>query len=184
MKTWKWLGAAIVAGATLSAGTVVQAATPDPMTGARAAHASRDFLLAFKLLLPLARGGNAEAQTRLGLMYHHGQGVREDDAEAFRWFRLGALSGLPEAQFQLANLYALGLGVPQEESEPDRAAARWYFEAASQGHAEAQHNLGILFLSGKGVVQSTGEALKWFRRASNNGHREAQRFIEAHPDSR
>ncbi|MDH4324242.1 MAG: sel1 repeat family protein, partial [Betaproteobacteria bacterium] len=107
-----------------------------------------------------------------------------DDAEAFRWFLLGAQQGHTEAQFQLANLYALGLGLPESESEPDRAAATWYFEAARQGHAEAQHNLGILFLTGKGVVQSESEARAWFRRAAASGHREARRFVETHPDTR
>lgn len=154
------------------------------LASAKAAHARRDYLQAFKLLQPLAKRGDAEAQLRLGLMYYHGQGVRENDAEAFRWLRQAAVAGHADAQFHLANMYAFGFGLPPETTDPDREAARWYFEAANQGHAEAQHNLGILLLSGKGVASNTDEAMRWFRRAAAGGHRESQRFVDGYAGPR
>lgn len=168
----------------LGAGSSVAQAPADSLAESRAAFARRDYQRSFQLLLPLARAGNPEAQVRLGHMYYHGQGVREDDAEAFIWFQRAALVGYAEGQYQLANMYAFGFGVPRDETDPDRAAARWYFEAARQEHPEAQYSLGILFFAGKGVMRSDDEALVWFRRAANLGHRDAQRFIEGHAGPR
>lgn len=149
----------------------------DALSEGLAAYSRADYLRAVQLLLPLAQGGNAQAQTRLGLMYFRGQGVREDDHAAFDWIQKAALQGHAEAQYHLGNLYAFGHGVPAAEQDPDRMAARWYFEGAQQGNADAQYALGLLFLSGKGVVQSQEEALKWFRRAAGAGHADAKRFI-------
>lgn len=35
-----------------------------------------------------AEQGDAEAQNRLGVMYRDGEGVPEDDAQAYAWFNL------------------------------------------------------------------------------------------------
>lgn len=148
------------------------------LTEAASAQARGDHLRAFQILLPLAQGGQPEAQVRLGLIYYHGLGVREDDLEAFGWFGRAAALGHADGQYHLANLYAFGNVPPQHAEDGDREAARWYFAAAQQGHADAQYGLAILFSAGKGVLQDPGEAMKWFRRAAAGGHRDAQRFIE------
>ena len=137
----------------------------------------KDYPTAVRLLEPLARAGNAQAQARLGLLYYHGHGVRESDTEALRWFERAARQGLPEAQFQLANLYAYGLAEVPADTDATRIAAQWYFEAARQGHAEAQYSLGILFLTGSGVTQSPDEAAKWIGRAAAQGHADARAYL-------
>jgi TPR repeat protein len=142
-----------------------------------AAMNRKDYPTAFRLLEPLAKSGNAQAQLRLGLMYFHGHGVRESDAEAMRWFERAARQGVAEAQFQLGNMYAYGLVEAAPGVDLDRQAAQWYFEAARQGHADAQYSLGILFLTGKGVVQNPQEALKWIRRAAEQGHADAAAYL-------
>ena len=63
----------------------------------------------------LAQQGNAEAQNLLGFMYHKGQGVPQNDAEAVRWFRKAAEQGEAGAQNLLGIMYALGQGVPQDQ---------------------------------------------------------------------
>lgn len=145
-----------------------------------AAMNRKDYPTAFRLLEPLARAGNAQAQLRLGLLYFHGHGVRESDADAMRWFERAARQGNAEAQFQLGNMYAYGLAEAAPGVDVDRQAAQWYFEAARQGHADAQYSLGILFLTGKGVVQNPQEALKWIRRAAEQGHADAQAYLRGH----
>ncbi|WP_236848211.1 SEL1-like repeat protein [Chlorobaculum limnaeum] len=40
-----------------------------------------------------ARQGDAIAQNKLGLLYHTGQGVKQDYAEALRWYRQAAGQG-------------------------------------------------------------------------------------------
>lgn len=148
----------------------------DALKDAITAMQRKDYPAAVRLLEPLARAGNAQAQTRLGLLYYHGHGVRESDAEALRWFERAARQGLPEAQFQLANLYAFGLADVPADTDATRIAAQWYFEAARQGHAEAQYSLGILFLTGSGVTQSPVEADKWIARAAAQGHADAKAY--------
>ena len=49
-----------------------------------------------------AQKGNTDAQYRLGEMYAEGLGVRQDDAEALRWYRMAAHQGLALAQHNLA----------------------------------------------------------------------------------
>ncbi len=51
----------------------------------------------------------------LGVLYAHGRGVPQDNAEALRWYRLAAAQGLADAQFFLGFMYAEGLGVPQDD---------------------------------------------------------------------
>jgi hypothetical protein len=55
----------------------------DLATGQRALN-DGDYAVALKNLLPLAKRGNAVAQTDLGDMYYYGQGVPQDYAEAIR----------------------------------------------------------------------------------------------------
>jgi TPR repeat protein len=142
-----------------------------------AAMRSKDYPAAVRLLEPLARAGNAQAQVRMGLLYYHGHGVRESDGEAKRWFEQAARQGNAEAQFHLGNMYAYGLVELTRDVDVDQQAAQWYFQAARQGHPDAQYSLGILFLTGKGVVQSREEALKWIRRAADQGHADATAYV-------
>src|SRR5262249_53410150 len=50
------------------------------------------------------------------------------------------------AQFNLAQMYDKGEGVPQSYAE----AAKWYRKAAEQGDASAQDNLGAMYHFGQG----------------------------------
>lgn len=130
-----------------------------------------------EVLRALANAGDPLAQVELGLRYFHGRGVPESDAAAFDWFARAAARGSPEGMYHLADLYALGLGVPRGEPNPDERAAQFYFEAARRGHAGAQHALGLLYLTGKGVQADRAEAAKWFRRAAAQGHAAASEFL-------
>ena len=90
-----------------------------------------DYQTAFKLWLPLAEQGDADAQYNLGLMYDNGRGVKQDDFEAVKWYRKAAEQGYADAQFNLGNMYANGRGVKQDDFE----AVKWYRQAAEQGYA-------------------------------------------------
>lgn len=150
----------------------------DPLQEGIAAVQRKDYPAAVRLLEPLARSGNALAQLRLGLLYYHGHGVRESDAQALQWFERAARQGLADAQFHLGNMYAYGLVALADEADPARIAAQWYFEAARQGHADAQYSLGILFLTGSGVLQDPAEARRWIERAAAQGHADAAAYLK------
>jgi TPR repeat protein len=117
----------------------------------------------------------------LGRSYASGARVKQDYAEAARWFLLGANNGDVGAQFHLGVLYADGTGVPQDDSK----AGEWYRKAADQGMASAQFNLGLLFddgiwfgllfnEEGKSVQQDSVEAARLYRAAADQGMAEAQ----------
>lgn len=78
--------------------------------------------------------------------------------------------GDPAAQRNLAHLYRMGLGVPQNFVQ----AASWYRLAADSGLARAQANLATMYLRGQGVAQDPKEAAFWFTSAATNGHALAQ----------
>jgi TPR repeat protein len=69
-----------------------------------------------------AEAGSASAQFNLGNMYNDGNGVPEDDKEAFKWLRLAADQGVARAQSNLGFMYEKGHGVPQAHKE----AVRWW----------------------------------------------------------
>jgi uncharacterized protein len=83
--------------------------------------------------LKKASQGNAEAQYALGTMYELGEGVAEDDAEAFKWFSLAASQGYAKAQNNLGYMYDLGEGIAQDNLR----AYMWKDLAAAQGEIDA-----------------------------------------------
>jgi len=91
--------------------------------------------------------------------------VKQDYAEAVRWYRKAAEQGHALAQCNLGVMYDKGRGVKQDHAE----AVRWYRKAAEKGHAHAQCNLGGMYASGQGVKQDHAEAVRWFRKAAEQG---------------
>ena len=129
--------------------------TTAPSRDANAAYAAFDkgnFAVALKLARPLAEEGDARARSLMGYLYYHARGVKQDDAEALKWFRLAADQGDASAQLHLlGNMYAQGQGVPQDQAE----AGKWYRLAADQGFAQAQYNLGLWYATGEGGEANT-----------------------------
>jgi TPR repeat protein len=80
------------------------------------------------------------------------------------WFGFWGLArqGDAVAQFNLAQLYRMGVGIPADL----RIAHYWYAEAAAQGHAYAQYNLGMMYERGDGATLDIAEARAWYRRAA------------------
>jgi Sel1 repeat len=118
----------------------------------------------------IADQGYAYAQSNMGLFYYHGVDVRQDYAEAARWFHKAAEQGHVQAQYYLGLLYFNGDGVRQNRSK----AEKWYRKAAEQGHADAQNDLGGMYEHNQGIRQNYSEAEKWYRKAAEQGHADAQ----------
>ena len=117
-------------------------------------------------LLEKAKGGDPEAQFRIGLAYDTGIGVKRDHSQAADWYRKAANSGHPGAQNNLAGLYSRGLGVPQSDVE----AFRWYMRAAAVRYPPAQNNLGFLYAEGRGVSRNDETAVLWYRKAASRDY--------------
>ena len=125
---------------------------------------------AVPLLKVAAEQGDADAQCNLGYCYEKGLGLKEDKAEAVKWYRKAAEQGFAAAQNNLGVCYRKGEGVEQDYAE----AVKWYRKAAEQGDADAQYNLGLCYENGRGVAQDYAEAVKWYRKAAEQGHSNAQ----------
>ena len=95
---------------------------------------------------------------------------QHDYATALRELRPLAEEGHAAAQVKLAEMYSLGLGVPQDDAE----TAKWYRKAAEQGFAFALVKIGFMYEKGWGVPQDYAEAVKWYRKAEEQGIAVAQ----------
>lgn len=80
-------------------------------------------------------------------------------ADALTFFMMAAEQGLADAQFEVGQMYAQGLGTLQIFEE----ALHWYALSARQGHAKAQFNLAFLYAHGQGVEQNYIKAYEWYR---------------------
>ncbi len=76
-----------------------------------------------------------------------------------------AEQGQAEAQYNLGDMYQLGLGVPRDYQE----AAQWCRLAAEQGHAGAQALLGAMYYLGQGVPRDDALAHMWVTLAAAHG---------------
>ena len=114
-------------GAVLLFGGLV-AAQADSASDGDAAFHNGDYAKAKRLLMPLAREGNAVAERDIGLMYFGGNGLAHDSHEAVKWFLLSARHGQIGGQVSLGIAYAVGEGVERNLA----LAYVWFSAAASQ----------------------------------------------------
>lgn len=91
---------------------------------------------------------------------------RGEYSRAVQEWRTPAVQGDPDAQFNLAQAYKLGRGVPVDPAQ----AESWFRMAADQGHVQAQDNYGLaLFQGGHKEL-----AAPWLFRSADRGEARAQ----------
>lgn len=112
-----------------------------------------------------AEQGDPVSEFNLAVLYHTGQGVPQDDAQAALWLRRAADQGYADAELNLATLYHDGQGVPQDYKQ----AAKWCQRSAEQGNIKAQFYLSDLYKKGEGVPQDENLAMGWLIRAVKSG---------------
>ncbi|WP_275782327.1 exopolysaccharide production regulator ExoR [Pararhizobium gei] len=127
-----------------------------------------------------AEKGHTGSRWALANMYAYGDGVAENDLEAFKIYSDIAEKGVEpgsedtgyfvNALISLAGYYRRG--IPGSPVKSDLSQARQlYFQAASTfGVAEAQFQLAKMLLSGDGGSVNVQQAKKWLNRARKNGH--------------
>lgn len=127
-----------------------------------------------------AEQGHAGARWKLATMYASGDGVQEDDYEAFRIYEglvnEGAEPGTRDETFVAHALMSLAnylrRGIPNSPISADPSRARQlYLQAASQfGDPDAQFELGRMYLNGEGGPVDQVTAARWFNLAARKGH--------------
>ncbi|MDF0645788.1 MAG: hypothetical protein P0111_17310 [Nitrospira sp.] len=135
-------------------------------------YKAKDFGGAAKVFQKLADQGHPRGQYLLAYQYERGEGVRQSNDEAVRWYRKSAEQGYAEAQNYLGQIYENGTGVKEDWAE----AVRWIRKSAEQGNAEGQFLLGRVYQFGMTVPQNRQEAIRWFDLAGDQGHSQANYF--------
>ena len=136
----------------------------------RKAYIAGEYRKAFKILQPLAKDGDSEAQKMLGIMYDYGHGVKANSERALHWYLLSAEQGQPAVQYQVGAKYFRGDGVKQNYKE----AAHWWEMAANGGQVDAQFNLGLMYFRGLSIASDDEKAVALFSQAAEQGHGHSQ----------
>ena len=89
-----------------------------------------------------------------------------------------AQAGDAKAQFDLAQAYWEGTGVPKDSTK----GLDWLRKAASQGYAGAEVTLGVLYQNGVQVPKDPHEAAKWFRKAARQSDKDPKHAQTAQAD--
>lgn len=132
-----------------------------------------------------AEKGQIGATWKLARMYAEGDGVAQNDYEAYKFFSEIANQdvelGSPEESYVSDALVALGdylkSGIPGTPVGADPIAAQEYFmrAAATYRNPNAQYEMGKMFLNGEGGVKASAkQAGRWLQLAAEKGHAGAQ----------
>ncbi|TRL38375.1 exopolysaccharide production regulator ExoR [Rhizobium straminoryzae] len=127
-----------------------------------------------------AEKGHTGSRWALANMYADGDGVTQNDFEAFKIYSEIASQGVEpgsedtgffvNALLALANYYRHG--IPGTPVKIDLSQARQlYFQAASTfGVPEAQFQLAKMIMAGEGGAPNVQQAKKWLNQARKSGH--------------
>lgn len=102
--------------------------------------------------------------------------ARKEYAAAAKLFRPLAEKGNAVAQYRIALMHKMGLGVSKDRKQ----AQKWSRLAAKQGNPEAQVLLGSLYYTGEGKESEDIEkAYMWYDVAAMQGNDEAKKELAA-----
>lgn len=142
---------------------------------------------AIKALRYAADRGHQGAKWKLARMYADGDGVAENDYEAYKIFekivRDGAEPGsenesyVADAMVALAGYVKSGIPGSPVRANP-RIARDIYVQAASNfGDPAAQYELGKMLLDGEGGDRNSVQAARWFQLSASKGNASAQAML-------
>jgi Sel1 repeat len=137
------------------------------------AYAAGRFIDALRIWRPRAEQGDARAAFGLGLLYDLGEGVGQDAAAAYGWYRRAAQAGYVLAEFNIGVMCDSGAGTARNPTE----AALWYARAAAHGYARAEYDLAQLYQAGEGVPRNLDMAASWYAAAAAHGLSAAARKV-------
>jgi TPR repeat protein len=121
-----------------------------------------------RLLQQAAEQNDAEALFILGSLAMAGVGIPQSTTAAFEYCRRAAEFDFPDAQYELAAMYALGRGTEVDEQK----ALHWARKAMDQGNTKAKYSVGRLLLLGEKEADLP-EAVALLNQAIDNGIDEA-----------
>lgn len=144
---------------------------------------------AFESLSLAAEHGHAGARWKLGQMYATGDGVAENDFEAFKMFERIVRDQEEDSSFSQNAAYVssavvalagyLLKGIPGSPVAADPTQARQLFSHAASyfGDPHAQFELGRMLLEGEGGSANPRQAARWLQLAARKGHVRAEALL-------
>lgn len=97
----------------------------------------------------MANADNSAAQNLLGNFFAQGLGVKKNNKQAARWYRMAAENDEPDADAMnsLGMFYDEGKGVEQDKEE----AMKWFKMAAACKHPWGAYNVGMCYWENEGL---------------------------------
>jgi uncharacterized protein len=131
------------------------------------------------------RSGDAVAGWRLGRMFADGDGVKQDHARAFEYFRQIAENThfeevhdwrpiADKARVELGRYYLTGIANSAIKADPARAQHSFSYAALIFNDADAKYHLGRMYLEGQGIAKDPHLGVKWIGEAAAQDQYEAQ----------
>ncbi|RLZ10097.1 sel1 repeat family protein [Acinetobacter sp. 2JN-4] len=112
----------------------------------------------FQLSKEAAEAGNADAQFRVGVLFHQGFGTDINYQKAMYWYKKAVEQGNPAGMNNIGVLYQRGLGVEQN----GKISTEWYIKAANLGYANGIENMFQNYYRGlNGLPENEEEAMRW-----------------------
>ena len=114
-----------------------------------------------------AAPAGAQAAYSLASIYRNGYGVPRDPVAGMRWLTIAAAWGVPQAQFQLANVY--------RERGDDAQTLLWLRRAAASENPEANLALAMAYRNGElGLKKDEGEYWSYVKETLHDYKHRAQ----------
>lgn len=114
------------------------------------------------------RAGEPRGYWVAGYVYSNGVNVPKDEAEALRWYRLGAEKGCAPCLTELGSMSWEGRGGVRKN---DQEAVALFRRAAALGSTDAMNSLGKFYIKGEaGLLRSVTDALYWLRQSVAEGN--------------
>lgn len=114
-------------------------------------------------------------QYNLGVAYHFGWGVEQDNKIAFDWMLKSAENFWSPAKRNIGMAYFLGKIVEQDDEKAFK-----YWNDAAECDTEAQFLLGIAYANGIGVEKNMGKAISCLKDAAQLHHPMALYYLGNH----
>src|SRR5687767_5815613 len=128
-----------------------------------------------------ASEGNPSAQVDLAHEHLEGEILPVDEARAVELIRAAADTNYARAQFELAEMYAFGMGEPRHNGE---TPVQLYLKAATNGNGDAMIRLAKRYRTGFGVERDQLEAIRWIARSVGRTSEGFRDFLDGRGEPR
>lgn len=140
-------------------------AQSDPKAEGIEAKRQKDYVKAYRLLLPLAQAGDHQAQQIIADFYFAGDGVKRDVRKAVEWYEKAAAGGNINGRRNLGAIY-----MTESEVQDWAKAEYWYGQLANEGDVESMAAMSVLCLISR---DDREQSMKWSLKAAEAGHEDA-----------